>query len=165
LQKRQALSLIDSSSLMLGNAGSVDLIYTASANAGWLAMPDSSNRIHPGEIDSLLIVFNTNGLAGGIYNDTITIESNDPNQPIARIAVMLTVLGSPYLPGDANGSGRIEGADVIYTVRYLKGIGPPPNPFLAGDANGDCRVAGSDVTYVVRYLKGIGQAPIGGNCR
>ena len=68
-----------------------------------------------------------------------------------------------YLAGDANGSGSINGLDVVYLVDYLKGINPPPDPIYAGDANGDCIVNGVDVVYLVAYLKG-GAAPFLGNC-
>jgi hypothetical protein len=68
-----------------------------------------------------------------------------------------------YLAGDANGSGSVDGLDVIYLVNYFKGFGPPPDPFLGGDANGDCIVNGMDVIYLVAYLKG-GPAPFLGSC-
>jgi hypothetical protein len=68
-----------------------------------------------------------------------------------------------YLAGDANGSGDVSGADVIYLVNYCKGFGPPPDPFLGGDVNGDCIVNGMDVVYLVAYFKG-GPEPFLGNC-
>lgn len=68
-----------------------------------------------------------------------------------------------YLAGDANGSGDVNGLDVIYLVGYLKGSGPPPSPYLAGDANGSCSVNGLDVTYLVSYFKG-GDPPFMGQC-
>jgi hypothetical protein len=71
----------------------------------------------------------------------------------------------PYLPGDANGSGDVNGVDVSFLVNYLKGFGLPPDPFLAADANGNCQVNGVDVVYLVNYLKGIGPAPVLGNCK
>lgn len=70
---------------------------------------------------------------------------------------------SSFLPGDANGSGDVNGLDVIYLVGYLKGSGPPPDPYLAGDVNGSCDVNGLDVTYLVSYFKG-GSAPVMGQC-
>lgn len=70
-----------------------------------------------------------------------------------------------YVPGDANGSGDVNGIDVTFLVSYLKGIGLQPEPFLAGDANGDCAVNGIDVVYLVSYLKGAGEPPVRGDCR
>jgi len=69
-----------------------------------------------------------------------------------------------YLSGDANGSGRVDGVDIIYLVNYLKDLGPEPDPLLSGDTNGDCLVNGLDVIYLVNYFKGIGPAPIQTDC-
>jgi hypothetical protein len=80
----------------------------------------------------------------------------------ATLARMHYVAG--YLPGDANGSGEVNGLDVVYLVNYLKGMGPAPDPLLSGDTNGDCATNGLDVVYLVNYLKG-GPAPLGGDCR
>jgi hypothetical protein len=68
-----------------------------------------------------------------------------------------------YLAGDANGSGGVDGNDVIYLANHFKGFGPSPEPLLGGDANGDCIVNGVDVVYIVAYLKG-GPIPFLGNC-
>jgi subtilisin family serine protease len=75
-----------------------------------------------------------------------------------------TYTGPPFVPGDANGSGVVNGIDVVYLVSYLKGGPPPPDPILRADANGSCTVNGIDVVYLVSYLKG-GPAPYAGNCR
>ena len=69
-----------------------------------------------------------------------------------------------FVPGDANGDGRVIGSDVTYLVAYFRGINPPPTPFFAGDANGDCQIIGSDVTYLVAYFRGIGAPPVMGDC-
>ena len=69
-----------------------------------------------------------------------------------------------FEPGDANGSGDVNGLDVTYLINYLKGIGNPPDPLLGGDANGSCAVNGIDVSYLVNYLKGVGPAPVRGDC-
>jgi hypothetical protein len=69
----------------------------------------------------------------------------------------------PFIPGDANGSGDVNGLDVVFLVNYLKGLGPAPVPLLSGDANGDCAANGLDVVYLVNYLKG-GPAPLEGDC-
>jgi hypothetical protein len=68
----------------------------------------------------------------------------------------------PYLPGDVNNNGRVNGMDVVYLVNYIKG-GPSPlricdnggGPFfVSADINGDCMVNGADIIFFVHYLKG-----------
>ena len=102
-------------------------------------------------------------------SDTVGNLNLDQQVKIAQsITALAATLANPdfgpgYLPGDANGSGSVNGIDVVYMVNYLKG-GPSPNPLLSGDSNGDCNANGLDVVYLVNYLKG-GPAPFLGNCR
>ena len=69
-----------------------------------------------------------------------------------------------YLAGDANGSGIVDGIDVLYLTAFFKGFGAPPDPLLAGDANGDCEVNGLDIDYLINYFKGFGETPYYGDC-
>jgi len=89
-------------------------------------------------------------------------------QGVGALAATLARLisGPPFIPGDANANGEVNGVDVVYLVNYLKGLGPPPpDPFLRADANGNCEVNGVDVVYLVNYLKGFGPEPLAGDCR
>jgi hypothetical protein len=88
-------------------------------------------------------------------------------QAIAALAATLAHpnFGPQFIAGDVNGSGDVNGIDVVYLVSYLKGGPPPPDPILRADANGSCTVNGIDVVYLVAYLKGYGQPPIYGDCR
>jgi subtilisin family serine protease len=86
--------------------------------------------------------------------------------PESQTSVDTAFVGPPFVPGDANGNGTVNGIDVVYLVNYLKGVGPPPpDPILRADANGSCTVNGIDVVYIVNYLKGVGPAPFAGNCK
>jgi bacillopeptidase F len=64
-----------------------------------------------------------------------------------------------YVPGDANGDGQAEMADVVFLINYLFKNGPAPDPMAAGDANHDCVVECADVLYLVNYLFKGGTAP------
>jgi hypothetical protein len=100
-----------------------------------------------------------------------TVGNLNMNQQAAigrAVAAMAITLArfhtSPDItPGDANGTGDVNGLDVVYLVNYLKGLGPAPSPILRGDSNGDCATNGLDVVYLVSYLKG-GPRPFSGNC-
>jgi hypothetical protein len=79
--------------------------------------------------------------------------------------------GCEYIPGNSNGVAPFNGIDVIYSVNYLKGVGPvPPDScdcrdngliYSAADANGDCGFNGIDVTFSINFLKGFGDEPRG----
>jgi hypothetical protein len=102
-------------------------------------------------------------------SDTIgNLNMNQQAQIARAVTAMAAILARPdfgpgYLPGDANGSGGVNGIDVVYLVNFLKG-GPPPQPLLSGDSNGDCNANGLDVVYLVNFLKG-GRPPFLGDCK
>ena len=54
--------------------------------------------------------------------------------------------------GDANRSGDISVADVIYLINYLFKGGPAPNPTNIGDANCVDGITVSDPVYIINYL-------------
>lgn len=103
----------------------------------------------------------------GYMDSTITdvqLTANDTT--IIDVALQA---GCRYLAGDANGDGRFNGLDVIYSVSYFKGGPHPPFEcncpvwgrfYSAADANGSCTFNGLDVTYSVAYFKGLGPAPL-----
>lgn len=72
--------------------------------------------------------------------------------------------------GDANSDAVFNGLDIVYSMNYLKGIGPAPlcvqdcPPFglvmMAADANGDCTYNGIDISYGINNLKWSGPPPI-----
>ena len=61
--------------------------------------------------------------------------------------------------GDADRSGVIEIADMVYLINYLFLNGPAPSPLLAGDANCDGEVNIEDVVYLANYLFVSGPQP------
>ena len=94
---------------------------------------------------------------------TYTVQAIHPGYPVKTIPGVVVSPGVPtllniqlgdFLPGDANGNGRRNGADVVFLVAYLKGIGRAPDPMELGDVNGDCVVNVGDVVLLVRYFKG-----------
>ena len=69
----------------------------------------------------------------------------------------------PFILGDVNNSGDVNGLDVIYLVNYLRGGNPIPDPILRADVNGSCDVNALDATYIRNYLEG-GPDLIQGDC-
>ncbi len=68
-----------------------------------------------------------------------------------------------YVVGDINGSGTLNGLDVVFAVGYFQGGQFPAYLcectagnwwYVAGDVNGSCSFNGLDVSYMVTYLKG-----------
>jgi len=60
---------------------------------------------------------------------------------------------SPWVPGDANGSGGIDIDDVVYTIAYIFTGGPAPMPeFLVADTDCSGFVDIDDVVYLIAYI-------------
>jgi hypothetical protein len=66
-----------------------------------------------------------------------------------------------YVPGDANGDGKVSASDVVYLINYLFMQGPRPPNMNAGDANGDCKINASDIVCIINYLFMSGPPPVG----
>jgi hypothetical protein len=62
-------------------------------------------------------------------------------------------------PGDANGDGVIDIADVVYLLNYLYKGDSPPDPLESGDANRDGVIDLADVVYLINYLFRHGEPP------
>jgi hypothetical protein len=73
-------------------------------------------------------------------------------------------LSQSFIAGDVNGSGTVNGIDVVYLTNYFKGGAAIPVPILRADANGSCEVNGIDVGYLVNFFKG-GAEPLVGDCQ
>jgi hypothetical protein len=67
--------------------------------------------------------------------------------------------GGDYLCGDADRSGDINIADVVYLVAYIFSGGPAPDPLASGDADCDGVAIISDAVYLVAYIFSGGPAP------
>ena len=67
-------------------------------------------------------------------------------------------------PGDANGDGQLDVADMSYLLEFICQNGPPPVPLANGDPNGDCLIDSSDVSFLARYLFNGGVAPVQCTC-
>jgi len=114
-----------------------------------------------GEIDSMLVSGLTPGAA---YYFCIKARDEDGNcSPLSNSALERAAIGD-FLAGDVNGSGHLNGLDVVYLVNYLMGGPMPPAPVLRADCNGDCAVNGLDVGYLQAYLMRGGPSPIRGDC-
>lgn len=63
-----------------------------------------------------------------------------------------------YLCGDADGSGGVNIADVVYLIAYIFG-GPAPSPPESADADCSGGVNIADAVYLVAYIFGSNPAP------
>jgi|GEM_PF-2855055 len=67
-----------------------------------------------------------------------------------------------YICGDANGSGSIDIADVVFLINYIFAGGPAPSPYASGDADCDGVITIADAVYLIEYIFSHGAAPCAG---
>lgn len=71
--------------------------------------------------------------------------------------------GPNCIRGDANGSGSVTTADLIFVINYVFKGGPKPGcNGKAADVDCNGTVSSSDIVYLVNYLYKSGAAPCGG---
>ncbi|MGB8274705.1 MAG: cohesin domain-containing protein [Alphaproteobacteria bacterium] len=56
------------------------------------------------------------------------------------------------LCGDADGSGIINIADIVYMLNYIFKNGPPPHDASGGDVDCDLRITIADAVYFINYV-------------
>ena len=153
--------------LLLENAGNANLTYSLADDRAWITLNPESGIVPPTMRDTVVVNISASMLSPGTYLGQITVNSNDPDQPVINIPVHLTVTGGggacQYTVGDVNGNGSFNGLDVVYSVSYFKGGALPPYScectpgntwFVSGDVNASCNFNGLDVSYMVSFFKG-----------
>jgi hypothetical protein len=150
----------------IANNGIVPLTYSAVNQLSWVTFAGFTGTIAPAGTNPINVTINTNGITPGVYADTLTITSNDPDSPVLHtpiINITVNQAGCMYVVGDANGDSNANGLDVTYGVRYFQGQLPIPElcecgthgPIsVAATVNGDCLFNGLDITFMVRYYQG-----------
>jgi subtilisin family serine protease len=103
---------IDALSGKTVTGGRLNLVKSlmASPDKQWINLKgDIAGTIKPGESRIITVELDATSLSGGNYQSNITIESNDPLNPLIRIPVILNVLARPSYVIQLNkiGSGQI----------------------------------------------------------
>ncbi|OGC92538.1 MAG: hypothetical protein A2W25_07540 [candidate division Zixibacteria bacterium RBG_16_53_22] len=141
-------------------------IYGGPTDLSWISLGSSSGVILPDSTEVVDITFDTDSLAPGAYEAILNLRSNDPNNLLYQIPILLevTIGGCAYESGDINNDSQTNGLDCVFLVNYFKGGQVPPVScecgngglvYAAADVNGNCRVNGADMVYLLRCLRGL----------
>ncbi len=121
----------------------------------WLTINTLSGVVLAGEVDTIIASISSAGLAEDVYNATVRIANNDPddNENPTIIAADLHVVATIAICGDVNHDGNGPTiADLVYLVSYLFNNGPTPQVLQACNVNGIGGITIADLTYLVAYL-------------
>ncbi|MDW7987681.1 MAG: SBBP repeat-containing protein, partial [candidate division WOR-3 bacterium] len=86
--------------LRIYNLGSANLNWelTERPQTSWLSVTPTSGQIPATSYTDLTVSFNTQGLALGVYQCTLRITSNDPQNSVVDVPIQLTVLSGTQRP-------------------------------------------------------------------
>ncbi len=91
----------------------VEVDYQAS---GWISDPSVQSTILPGDSITILLDINSSSINGGVFNESIVINSSDTGNAQVIVPVILTVTGTPTY---AYGGGCIDYGVVYQGVSVL----------------------------------------------
>ena len=86
-----------------------------------------------------------NGLVTAVAPGTATITATTTDGTDLTASCKVTV-EDPAIPGDVNGDGNVNGADIVAVINYVLADD------IAGDVNGDGNVNGADIVAVINYV-------------
>jgi len=95
--------------------------------------------------DPTVATVDGNGLVTAIAAGTATITATTTDGTDLTASCKVTV-EDPAIPGDVNGDGNVNGADIVAVINYVLADD------IAGDVNGDGNVNGADIVAVINYV-------------
>jgi Viral BACON domain len=85
----------DTSPFTITNEGTADLTWALGGGAYWMSQDPTSGTNPSGESTVVTVTFDATSLTPAVYTATLEVESNDPDEPLVPIDVIMTVLGDP----------------------------------------------------------------------
>ena len=95
--------------------------------------------------DPTVATVDENGLVTAVAPGTATITATTTDGTDLTASSKVTV-EDPAIPGDVNGDGNVNGADIVAVINYVLADD------IAGDMNGDGNVNGADIVAVINYV-------------
>ena len=81
----------------------------------WASVEPTSGSLVPGASQEVAVTFDTTDMAGGAYEASVCLASNDPHTPVATVALTLEVVEIPVVEVDRGELGSTQPAGVVTT--------------------------------------------------
>ncbi len=140
-------------SFQIVNRGARALQWSASSSEPWVSMATDSGAVGVGETLSVAIALDPSTLRGGDTTAVITILTDDPRMPVARVRVAANV--RQYQRGDVTVNDVVNVLDIARLIDHITDETPlfPPIVRLGiADVNDDHAVDVSDLVNLSRLL-------------
>ncbi len=123
--------------------------------AEWLSVSPRTGIIPPGSNQVISVDIDTEGLLEGTYYDIISIQTNDYNNYLFDIPVVLNVTDAcgQWSSGDVNNDGELNVQDVILMLNItLNSDDYDECQILVSDINGDGQTNVQDIVLLVNTI-------------
>jgi len=120
-------------SFVVGNSGTSDLHYSTAPQQDWLGAAPAEGTLAPGGIETVEITLDATELSAGVHAGQVNLASDDPDEGIYPVPVVLTVEPAPILwylshtidddalgTSSGDGDGYLEAgenAEMVVTIR------------------------------------------------
>jgi hypothetical protein len=88
------------------------------SDISWASVSPTSGTTAAAGAETVTVTFDSTGLAAGMYEGTLCVESNDPQNPLVEVGVKLTVEDNPTAVEMANLSAAVN-ADGTVSVSWV----------------------------------------------
>lgn len=116
LASTQPADTVITDTLTIENVGSDPLNWTVVESLPWLSVVPDAGTTGAASSTGLDVVFDSTGLASGVYSGVLTVNSNDTATPTVNVPVQLTVEGYGVQLGADQAQNGAPGETVTYTV-------------------------------------------------
>tara|TARA_Y100001936_G_scaffold73335_1_gene72192 strand:- start:803 stop:3226 length:2424 start_codon:yes stop_codon:yes gene_type:complete len=132
-----------------------DLSANVLQAAEWLSISPLSGTLVPGESQAINIEMDTSDLLEGTYYDIIKIQTNDYNNYLFDIPVVLNITDAcgQWTTGDVNNDGDLNVQDVILILNIaLNSDSYDECQIFVSDLNGDGQINVQDIILLVNTI-------------
>ena len=124
-------------------------------SADWLSISPLSGTLVPGTSQTISINMDTSNLLEGTYYDIISIETNDYNNYLFDIPVILNITDAcgQWSSGDVNNDGSFNVQDVVIILNIiLDSDNYDECQIFASDMNDDGQINVQDIILLVNLI-------------
>jgi len=146
-------SIIPPEEIVITNTGGSTLEVSFESGVSYVTFEPDSMELAPLENDTLFVSISPEGYPAGLYSSALAFFTNMPSDPVQAMNVHLTIRG--YDRGDLNGSGELEGEDLVLLIDHIletTPLGAPVVRLRLADANRDSSVNVGDVVFLARAV-------------
>ena len=132
-----------------------ELTLNIKPRPGWLNVSPLLGSIIPNDSNELLLGFNTNGLIGGDYHYDLEIASNDFNNPIITLPIILSVNDLPcdgVQVGDLNYDGELNVLDIVSIINIILYGSDNECDLILSDVNNDFEINVLDIVSIINLI-------------